>query len=160
MKKKVHNMLPLMLDPRFKNLHLISVFVGQEEGINIVNEYDRKTLYPMFLKCYHHLHPMIESVGCVDQTIDEDCGLDIFQQTASISEPTKELVTIELLIFKHYQVDPKDIMCPLQWWGKHEAMFPTIGFLACQILYIVWLQIEFVFFPLSGHTYKLKEMPL
>jgi hypothetical protein len=33
----------------------------------------------MFLKCYHHLHPMIES-------IDEDCNLDIFQQTASISE--------------------------------------------------------------------------
>jgi hypothetical protein len=39
--KKVHNMLPLMLDPRFKCLHLISSFVDQEEGISIVNEYDR-----------------------------------------------------------------------------------------------------------------------
>jgi hypothetical protein len=56
----------------------------------------------MFLKCYHHLHPMIESIGCVDQTIDENCSLNIFQQIASISEPTKELVTRELLIFKHY----------------------------------------------------------
>lgn len=27
------------------------------------------------------------------------------------------------------------------WWGKHEAMFPTIGFLACQILEIVGSQI-------------------
>jgi hypothetical protein len=124
----------------------MSFFVDQEEGINIVNKYDRRTLYFMFLKCYHHLHPMIESIGCVDQTIDEDCGLDIFQQIVSISEPTKKLVTMELLIFKHYQVDPKDIMCPLQWWGKHEAMFPTIGFLVSQILCIVWPQIEIDFF--------------
>ncbi len=131
-----------MLDPKFKSLHLVSSFVGQEEGINIMNEYDRRTLYPMFLKCYHHLHPMIESIECVDQTIYEDCSLDIFQQTASISEPTKELVTRKLLIFKHYQVDPKDIMCLLQWWGKHETMFPIVGFLACQMLCIVRPQIE------------------
>ncbi len=39
-------------------------------------------------------------------------------------------------------MDPKDIKCPLQWWGKHEAMFPTIGFLARQSLGIIGLQIE------------------
>jgi hypothetical protein len=72
----------------------------------------------MFLKCYHYLHPIIKSIECVDQTIYEDRSLDIFQQTTSISEPTKELVVRELLIFRHYQVDPKDIMCVLQWWGK------------------------------------------
>jgi hypothetical protein len=31
-------------------------------------------------------------------------------------------------------VNPKDIKCPHQWWGKHEAMFPAVGFLASQIL--------------------------
>jgi len=44
-----------------------------------VDEYDRRTLYPMFLKCYHHLHAMIKYVGCVDQTCDEAFNLDIFQ---------------------------------------------------------------------------------
>ncbi len=58
LKKKDHNMF-FMLDLRFKNLRLVSSFVGQEEGVSIVDEYDRRTLYPMFLKCYHHLHPMI-----------------------------------------------------------------------------------------------------
>jgi len=48
----------LMLDPRFKSFHLVSSFVGQEEGVSIMDEYDKKTLYPMLLKCYHHLHPM------------------------------------------------------------------------------------------------------
>jgi hypothetical protein len=46
-------MLSLMLDHRFKNLHLVSSFIGLEQGKAIVEEYDRKTLYLMLLKCYH-----------------------------------------------------------------------------------------------------------
>jgi hypothetical protein len=68
-----------------------------------VDVYDKKTLYPMLLKCYYHLHPMTKFVGCVDQISDEDSSLDIFQQIVLTSEPSKELVTMELLIFKHYQ---------------------------------------------------------
>jgi hypothetical protein len=135
-------MLSLMLDPRFKSLRLVSSFVGREEGVNIVNEYDRRTLYPMFLKCYHHLHLMTKFIGCVDQTSDENSSFDIFQHIVLTSEPSKELVTKELLIFKCYLVNPKHIKCPPQWWGKHETMFPTIGFWDCQILSIVRLQIE------------------
>jgi hypothetical protein len=60
---------------------------------------------------------------------DEDSNLNIFQHIASTIEPSKELVTKELLIFRCYQVDPKDIKCFFQWWGKHEAMFPLVGFL-------------------------------
>jgi hypothetical protein len=56
--------------------------------------------------------------------------LDIFEQSASTNEPIKKLVKRELLIFRRYQLDVKDIQCLLQWWHKHEAMFPTIGFLA------------------------------
>ncbi len=81
-KRKAHNMLSLMLDPKFKSFHLVSSFVGREVDVNIVDEYDRRTLYLMLLKCYHHL----------------------------------------------------------QWWEKHEAMFPIVGFLACQILGIVGSQ--------------------
>jgi hypothetical protein len=60
----------------------------------------------------------------------------------STSEPMTELVHKELLIFKRFQVDPKEIKCLLQWWQKHESMFPTIGFLVGQILGIVGSQIE------------------
>jgi hypothetical protein len=41
-----------MLDLRFKNLCLISSFVGRKEGVSIVDEYDWRTLYPMHLKFY------------------------------------------------------------------------------------------------------------
>ncbi len=105
----------------------------------------------MILNYYHHLHLITKFVGCVDQIIDEDYSLDIFQQIASTSEPTKELVTKELLVFKHYQMDPKYIKWLLQWWGKYETMFLTIGFLACQILNIIGSQIETkIIFSLVG----------
>jgi hypothetical protein len=47
-----------MLDLRFKSLYIISSFIGCEKGVHIVKEYDKQFLYHMFLKCYHHLHPM------------------------------------------------------------------------------------------------------
>jgi hypothetical protein len=78
--RKAHNMLSLMVDPRFKSFRLIYFFVGRKEGVSIVVEYDRRTLYPMLLRCYHHLHPMTKFVGCVDQTCDEDFDLDFFNR--------------------------------------------------------------------------------
>jgi hypothetical protein len=46
--------------------------------------------------------------------IEEDKSLDIFQMTTNTSEPTIEFINRELLIFKYYQVDVKNIECPLQ----------------------------------------------
>jgi hypothetical protein len=57
------------------------------------------------------------------------------------NEPTKEVVNKELLMFKRFQVDVKDIKCPLKWWAKHESLFPIVAF-ACQIFGIIGYQIE------------------
>jgi hypothetical protein len=41
---------------KFKSLCLI-IFIGCKNGVTIVEEYDRRSLYdPMFIKCHHHLH--------------------------------------------------------------------------------------------------------
>jgi hypothetical protein len=48
-------MLSLMLEARFKSLHLMSSFIGYEQGVAIIEEYDARSSYPMLLKCYHHL---------------------------------------------------------------------------------------------------------
>ncbi len=68
--KNIHNMLSLNFNPRFKNLYLMSSFIGLEQCKAIVQEHDRKTLYPMLLKCNHQLHPLFENVD-VDQHVDE-----------------------------------------------------------------------------------------
>jgi hypothetical protein len=68
----------------------------------------------MLIKCYYLLDPLVEfERGVVDQRVEKDRSLDIFEMTASTSELAMKLVNRELLIFKHYQVDVKDIKCPL-----------------------------------------------
>ncbi len=39
-----------MLDPRFKTLRLVSSLIGHEQSKAIVEEFDKKTLFSMFLK--------------------------------------------------------------------------------------------------------------
>jgi hypothetical protein len=50
-------MLCLIQNLKIKSFHLISSFIGHEKDVNIVEEYDKQSLYPMFLKQYHYLHP-------------------------------------------------------------------------------------------------------
>jgi hypothetical protein len=47
-KRKAHNMAFLMLNLRFKTFHLVSSLIGHEQGKVIVEEYDKKSLFPMF----------------------------------------------------------------------------------------------------------------
>jgi hypothetical protein len=159
-KKKPHNMLCLILNPIFKSLHLVSLFIGREKVVNIVEEYDKRTLYPMLLKCYHCLYPIAKyEVGHACETTYANCDLDIFQQIPSPSEPSIELITRETLIFRCYQVDSKDIKCSFQRWANHETMFGIVVFLVRQILGIVESQIEIerIFF-FSKDSYKLEMM--
>jgi hypothetical protein len=58
--KRVHNMLTLMLDPIFKRLRLIFFLIGGELGVAIATKYDKKSLFLMLLKSYHHLHPLLQ----------------------------------------------------------------------------------------------------
>jgi hypothetical protein len=68
--KKTHNMISLMLDPRFKNLCIVSSFVEQDQSVSFVVKYDKKSLYPMLVKCHEHLHPLIRlDRNYVDQNI-------------------------------------------------------------------------------------------
>ncbi len=57
----------------------------------------------MLMKCYYQLHLSIKfDNGFVDQKINDDSNLDIFQMTASSIEPSKEFVKRKLLVFQCY----------------------------------------------------------
>jgi hypothetical protein len=71
----------------------------------------------MLLKCYHHLHHVINCVvEFTKHKSYEDNNLDIFEMTSNTSELMTKLVNRQLLIFKKFQADPKKIKCLLQWW--------------------------------------------
>jgi hypothetical protein len=98
-----------------KNICLVSSFIDYEDGIPIVNEYDKKSLYSMLVKCYYHLHPLVDNKNTfAKEGFIENCNLNIFDMNANTSEPTKELINRELLIFRRCQGNVKEINCPLQ----------------------------------------------
>jgi hypothetical protein len=82
----------------------------------------------LFLKFYHHLHPLSKIESSFVNKFNEDNSLDIFEMVIGTNELTKELVNKKLMIFCRFQADVKDIKCPLEWWKKHESMFPIVGF--------------------------------
>jgi hypothetical protein len=66
--RRTHNILALMLDPRFKSLCLMCFFIGHDKGIAIVEQCDTTlSSYLMLMKFYYHLHPSTKSYnGFVD----------------------------------------------------------------------------------------------
>jgi hypothetical protein len=70
----------------------------------------------MLLKCHYYLHPLAKSKrDSANQGVEKDNYLDIFEMTAAnTSELAKNLNNKEFFIFMHYQMDVKDIKCPLQ----------------------------------------------
>lgn len=96
-----------MLNPRIKSLCLMFSLIGHEQGVINVEGHERRSLFLMFQKCDHHLHPLAKSKSdFVDWgKNDWDYNLDIFEMIANTIEPSKEFVSKKLLIFKLYQMD-------------------------------------------------------
>ncbi len=67
----------------------------------------------------------------IDMQIDEESTFNIFEMSIGINEAMKEVVNKELQLFIRFQVDVKDIKWLLEWWAKHECIFPILTFLAC-----------------------------
>jgi hypothetical protein len=49
--------------------------------------------------------------------IDEDTNLNNFEVVVDTNELARKSINEELLIFQKYQVDKKNIKCPLEWWN-------------------------------------------
>jgi len=64
--KKTHNMLILMLNPRFESFKLVASFISWEQIVSMVKDYDKQSLFPILLKCHHVLHSMLEFEIVID----------------------------------------------------------------------------------------------
>ena len=137
-RQSAHNMLALMLDPRFKGLGLVRDYVGPEKVVGIVFEYDNLVLLPLLMQCYKRLHPTAQSQEPVTPISENS----IFGAQASAEEVILEQLKSELSLFRRLHVADGDYDNPLLWWRKHEKEFRNVAFLARQILGIVGSQVE------------------
>jgi hypothetical protein len=101
--KMSHNMLCFMLAPQYKNLPFIFLFIGHDTIILIINEYDKKSLILMMLKCYEHLY---HNFGVLDSqstqlNINARCNLNIFEMGNCANEPMQECINQNILLFQY-----------------------------------------------------------
>lgn len=137
-RQNAHNMLALMLDPRFKGLGLVRDYVGADKVVVIVLEYDNMVLLPLLMQCYKRLHPTAQSQEPVTPISENS----IFGAQASAEEVILEQLKSELSLFRRLHVADGEYDSPLAWWRKHEKEFRNVAFLARQILGIVGSQVE------------------
>jgi hypothetical protein len=110
-----HNMICLMLDPRFKGLEVIVDYVGCEVAKQVVDEYDHKILVPLLTKAAQILSPAaIAATPTATLVAAQPTKNILFGAPASIAEASKGLLLVELSLFRHLDVEVDDIPCPLK----------------------------------------------
>ncbi len=161
-------MFSLMLDPKFKTLglrsfvlcsHLLVVNKERPSLENMIKNLCFSCFLSVTIICILWLNMKgVLLIKGLKRTI-----VWIFKKMiANTIEPSMKLINRELLIFKRYQVDVKDIKCPLQQWEKHENMFPIVGLCAKQVLRLLESQIDIkkIIFSLIGILFNFRRYHL
>ncbi len=99
---KVHNMLALMLNPRFKSLDILKTFVRMAKVIHMVVEYDTKSLMSLLLLTFLFINPNVN--GTFEPTTIDDGEESIFGAMTSNEGTLKMLLKNELSLFRHLLV--------------------------------------------------------
>jgi hypothetical protein len=133
-------MLSLMLNPRFKSMKLVSSLINRKQVVSIVEEYDQWSLFPMFLKCYHIFHPMAKFWHVANMQTNEKNSLNILKCLLETMNQQRRWWTKNCWCLEGFKVDVKDIKCPLEWWAKHESLFPIVAFLFIKFLALLVLK--------------------
>jgi hypothetical protein len=108
---KSHNMMAIMLDPRYKGLQSISKFVGPQLTKAIVAQYDKKVLLPLLLKAHAHLNPkaVVEESDAGSSHLLEVDQFCLSGAGASEEEAAEGLLLKELSLFRRLVIDSSDL---------------------------------------------------
>ncbi len=102
-------MFALMLDLRYKNHRIVSIFVGKELAVGVVEDYDKKALFPLLLNTYQFLHPLTNSSSMGEKASDEEFNLTFLRCLLGQLSHSKEVVSQEVNLFRKYP-DIKEIV--------------------------------------------------
>jgi hypothetical protein len=115
--------------------------VGCENAIQLTFKYDVKVVVPLLMVCFHWLNPIFSTSAITTiNVVGLELEKNMFGIWASIEECSRALVVSgKLSLFKRFS--PPSFACadPLACWWMHEGQFPNVGFLAKQILGILYV---------------------
>jgi len=120
-----HNMMAIMLDPRFNALWIVESLVVHRNVIRLTSKYDDKIVIMLLMVCFEQLNLSI--VVVVTTTNDEKLELEenMFRIGASIEEYSQALVTTKLSLFRKFSISSSACANLVIWWHMHEGQFPN-----------------------------------
>jgi len=125
-----HNMMVLMLDPRYKGLKCVANLIRKHRA-QVLVEYDKKNLVPLLVVVFKSFYPCHLQTPLPNPLVLDD---SLFGELACTKETREGLLKSKLSLFCQIVVSEEDLKSPLAWWKTHESQFPNVGFLAKQIL--------------------------
>ncbi len=90
-----HNMLALILDPRFKTLKCVTNLIRRDKTHVIMDEYDSKILIPMLVVVFKCLNPSLVKTPPPQTHVEDE---SLFGVPAS-NEVNESLLKFELFLF-------------------------------------------------------------
>jgi hypothetical protein len=121
-------MVALMLDPCFKSMDCIMDYIGRDQAITLVQQYDDLTMMPM-LKAIMGFLNLGQTTSLDPPPLEQpltSCGL--FEAITSIEEAIEGLLKAELFLFLRFHVENVDSLDPLIWWVANGFRFPNVDF--------------------------------
>ncbi len=89
---KAHNMLAIMFDPHYKYMKVIQKILGNSFALQVVVEYDVKSVYPLLVQAYLHLNPMKAIAESIVVEYDDNFSRkNIYNDDAIMSTMRNEL---------------------------------------------------------------------
>jgi hypothetical protein len=136
--RKAHNMLALMLDPRYKGLRLVINYIGKEWAFQIEGKYDKQVLFLLLVCAYKVLNPSDTCEKAPSSFTSQNFQTTNLYDCMVTNEDMLLLVVKEQLThFKVKKVIDDECKDPLAWWRTQEGHFSYVRFVARQILGIV-----------------------
>jgi hypothetical protein len=103
-----------MVDPKDKFVHIVMIYVGCNNVVALIVEYDQKLLLPSLIEVYKLSMVVIakelDAFGSWTNNGDFFCAIDITGDTL------RDLVSRELYICCQYPIDGDSCNCTLRWW--------------------------------------------
>ncbi len=112
-KENGHTKLVLILDPRYKSMHLVRTYAGCDNVVVLVVEYDWKLLFPLLMEVYKLSMPII--IKEFDEFRSRTKNEDFFYTIQTTANILKDLVGREFYIYYWYHVDGDSYNCALTW---------------------------------------------
>ncbi len=114
----VHNMLAILLDPRFKFLRIVENYVGCGAPICLTSKYDAKAVIPLLMACFDRLNPTSQACVTIINVFNSQSEKEgnMFSVRTSMEESSHAFVVGELYLFRRLSIFAFTSEDPLFWW--------------------------------------------